>query len=75
MQTGPVQEADLESVNPRKIAIELSKQVVYRAMLLRKRRHKRSKRSLRKEGQNTYLKMKELSPPFSTTATCDPRLA
>ena len=36
MQTGPVQEADLESVNPRKIAIELSKQVVYRAMLLRK---------------------------------------
>ncbi|MGA6990118.1 MAG: Glu/Leu/Phe/Val dehydrogenase dimerization domain-containing protein [Nitrososphaeraceae archaeon] len=36
MQTGPVQEVDLESVNPRKIAIELSKQVVYRAMLLRK---------------------------------------
>jgi glutamate dehydrogenase (NAD(P)+) len=36
MQTGPVQEADLEIVNPRKIAIELSKQVVYRAMLLRK---------------------------------------
>ena len=36
MQTGPVQEVDLESINPRKIAIELSKQVVYRAMLLRK---------------------------------------
>lgn len=34
MQTGSVQ--DPEIVNPRKVAIELSQQVVYRAMLLRK---------------------------------------
>jgi glutamate dehydrogenase (NAD(P)+) len=34
MQTGSVQ--DLEIVNPRKVAVELSQQVVYRAMLLRK---------------------------------------
>ena len=36
MQTGSVRELDLEIVNPRKIAVELSQQVVYRAMLLRK---------------------------------------
>ena len=34
MQTGSVQ--DPEIVNPRKVAVELSQQVVYRAMLLRK---------------------------------------
>lgn len=34
MQTGSVQ--DPEIVNPRKVAIELSQQIVYRAMLLRK---------------------------------------
>ncbi|MGH9974628.1 MAG: hypothetical protein ACRD8Z_02165 [Nitrososphaeraceae archaeon] len=36
MQTGSIQGADSDYVNPRKIAIELSKQAVYRAMLLRK---------------------------------------
>ena len=36
MQTGSVRELDLEIVNPRKVAVELSQQVVYRAMLLRK---------------------------------------
>jgi glutamate dehydrogenase (NAD(P)+) len=35
MQTGSARE-DLEIVNPRKVAVELSQQVVYRAMLLRK---------------------------------------
>jgi glutamate dehydrogenase (NAD(P)+) len=36
MQTGSSRELDLENVNPRKVAVELSQQVVYRAMLLRK---------------------------------------
>ena len=36
MQTGSSRELDLEIVNPRKVAVELSQQVVYRAMLLRK---------------------------------------
>ena len=36
MQTRSVQEQDLEIINPRKVAVELSQQVVYRAMLLRK---------------------------------------
>ncbi len=36
MQTGSVRELDLEIVNPRKVAVELAQQVVYRAMLLRK---------------------------------------
>ncbi len=36
MQTGSAREVDLDIVNPRKVAVELSKQVVYRAMLLRK---------------------------------------
>jgi glutamate dehydrogenase (NAD(P)+) len=36
MQTGSIRELDLEIVNPRKVAVELAQQVVYRAMLLRK---------------------------------------